>query len=424
MTEDFLHYVWRTKLFDTRHLRTTSGDQVHILHTGVWNHHDGPDFCGAQIRIGNILWVGNVEIHVRTSQWRQHGHHHNDAYRNVILHVVYENDTGDPINHDIPVLELKHYVSFQHYRHYQTLLQHADPFPCSRLVKHVPKRIFVPWQQRMLVERLLDRATPIKQLLAANKNDWQQTLYQSLAAAFGNPSNKEPFAALTQAIPWRIVNQRRNNLFQVESIFFGASGLLDGPLKDAYPRQLAKEFAHWKRKYQIRGIAKLQWKFSGVRPAAFPTLRIAQFAALLTQSDNLINEIIFCTNPQTLGRLFCCVASAYWNNHYRFDRPTKRCQPKRLGQQTIDSLITNLVVPFLFVYGKAHGQEDLCERALRILEQLPPERNQILSAWQSAGVAVLNAGDSQALIHLKKTYCNNHRCLECAAGNYLISGRG
>ncbi len=424
MTEAFLQYIWRTKLFDTQQLRTTTGEAVHIVDTGVWNRQDGPDFCEAQIRIGTILWAGNVEIHVRTSQWRQHKHHHNDAYRNVILHVVYENDLDDPNDLGIPVLELKHYVSLQHYQHYQTLLQYAEPFPCRRLVKHVPKRIFVPWQQRMLVERLMHKAMPINQLLAANKNDWQQTLYQSLAVAFGIPSNKEPFAALTQVIPWSIVNQRRTNLFHLEAIFFGAAGLLDGLWKDDYPRQLAKEFVHWQRKYQIHGIAKSRWKFSGVRPAAFPTVRLAQFAALLAQSENLINKIISCSDLETLRRWFSCTASTYWNNHYGFDRPTKRCQPKRLGQQAIDSLITNWVVPFLFVYGKAHGQEELCERALNILEQLPPERNQILSVWQSAGVAVLNAGDSQALIHLKKTYCNNHRCLECAAGNYLISGRG
>ena len=424
MKEEFISYVWKMRLFDLSNLKTETGDELHIISMGKENHQAGPDFFNAQIKINDIVWAGNVEIHLKASDWLQHGHQNDKAYDNVILHVVYEADI--PINRPdgspYPTLELRQRIAPQLYRNYLYLSSSRQRWiPCDKMFKPdlVDEFTVSAWLDRLLTERLERKTGQMLQCLQNNKSDWESTLYTYLARSFGGNVNGEPFEQLARSLPHRVIAKQRNQAMHTEALLFGQAGLLNNDFKGDYAKQLQNEYKFLQKKYVLIPIHTHVWKFSKMRPGNFPSVRLAQFAALLNKSDKLFTHILETKSAKACRAIFEVQASKYWDNHYRLDIPsTKRV--KKTGSNFIDILLINAVAPLLFLYGSQRAQPKFQDKAFELLESLPPEKNGIIDKWKTLGVSAKNAYESQALLQLKNEYCNNIRCTQCAIGNKLL----
>lgn len=421
MRESFLHFLWRWRRFDAQNLTTTDGQALEILHPGEWNDHAGPDFFNARLRIGDTTWAGNVEMHLRASEWLAHRHSDDAAYDNVVLHVVFEDD--QPIarasGERIPCLELKGRIPAKILENYQRLEHERAWIPCQSFFKNIPDIVRLNWLDRLLVERLEQKTAAVAEMLAATENHWEEAFYRLLARNFGLKVNAEPFEALARSLPLLTLAKHKNDLKQVEALLFGQAGFLEETFKDEWPKALAQEYKFLKHKYDLAPMAASQWKFLRLRPANFPTVRLAQFAALVHQSAHLFSKILEAKNLRELENLFDVQPGDYWLTHFQFDKPSVK-RPKHLGRDFVHLLIINAIAPFLFHYGKTREQEEFQKRALRLLEELPPEANAIVDGWADLGVSAKNAYQTQALIHLKTRYCDAKRCLECAIGNAIL----
>jgi hypothetical protein len=419
--EDFLQYLWKTRSFDHHYLQTTDGEPLEILRPGLHNTDSGPDFFNARVRISNTLWAGNVEVHTRASDWLQHGHQHDEAYDNVILHVVYENDRPILRNNGapLPTLELKGRIDQKLWNRFQQLCSNNSWVPCATQLKQVDALTITGWTERLLVERLEMRADAIIRSLQQNNNDWEETFYQQIARYFGMKVNADPFEWLAKAMPYKILSRHKNSQLVTEALLFGQSGLLPKSDKETYVFLLQREYRLLKQKYRLERNPRHQWKFMRMRPANFPTIRIAQLAALLRNNHKLFRSCMEAEGRDELYALFDVTPSAYWSYHYRFGTQT-RPSAKTIGANTVNTIIINTIIPFLFVYGKKRGDETYTERALRLLEQVPPEDNAIIEGWKNCGWKLRSAFDSQALLQLKEKYCNEKRCLHCAIGNRIL----
>ncbi|MFI5134926.1 MAG: DUF2851 family protein [Chitinophagales bacterium] len=422
MTEKFLHYLWKMKLLKMDELHSASGEKIQIIKTGEHNHDAGPDFLNARIKLGETEWAGNMEIHVRSSEWNQHRHQNDGGYNNVILHVVFEND-AEVFHEDetsVITLAVKNFFDKKIYESYQSLMQSASWIPCENQIRKVNALTISQWLHRLMIERLEEKVQPIILSLEENQNNWEETFYQSIAAAFGAKVNAEPFRMLARMLPVKILAKHKSNLFQLEALLFGTAGFLEEKFSDDYPNQLKKEFEFLKKRHQLLPMKKHVWKFLRLRPANFPTIRIAQFAQLVFNSVHLLSKIVETSDAKSLLKLFECETSDYWLDHYRFDKISAK-RKKQLGKDAIELILINTVAPFLFVYGKMHGDEDLINRSLKLLEEIPSEKNNIITHWKKTGVDAKAAFDSQALLQLKNSYCKNFRCLECAIGHKILS---
>ncbi len=423
MTEKFLHYLWKLKRFRLDGLRASGGEAVQIIRAGDHNFHAGPDFLNARLKIGNEEWAGTVEIHVKASEWNLHHHDKDLAYNNVILHVVYENDR-DVFHEDgtsVACLEIRDHIDSTLFESYSVLMKSEAWIPCANQISEVGEITIIQLLHRMMVERLEEKIRPIEEGLARNGNNWEDTFYHSLSGAFGSKINTEPFIMLAQALPLKILSKHKSSLFQIEALLFGMAGFLNQKFLDEYPEKLRKEFEFLKKKYGLEPLKNYMWKFLRLRPANFPTLRIAQFASLVFNSTHLISKIIENNDPKKMRLMFECGTSEYWNSHYRFDTPSAEMK-KVFGRTAVDLLMINTVAPFLFVYGKLHDETHYMNLALGMLEQLPPEENTIIRLWKETGVTCNSAFASQALLQLKNSYCSNFRCLDCAVGNKILAG--
>jgi hypothetical protein len=422
LKEAFLHYLWRLKRFDLHDLKTTTGEEVQIRDFGEYHQDQGPDFMNARIAIGTTLWAGNVEMHVLASDWRRHRHQEDPAYRNVILHVVYEED--EPVFHPggerIPCLELKNRIPPLVHQRYQALLRNEAWIPCQHLIQEVPESIRAMWLTRLAVERLETKTATIADTLAQLQNDWEETFYRHIAYSFGVKVNCEAFFQLACATPLRILLKCRHQPLQTEALLFGQAGLLEGPFTDEYPIALVQEYRYLKNKYDLTPIQQSAWKFLRLRPASFPTVRIAQFAALLHHHGQLFEKIISLVDLKEMTSLFQVKPADYWLTHYTFDHPSPT-KEKVLGADTIALLTINTIAPVLFLYGEYKGEETFKDQALNLLEKIKAEKNVITDKWQELGLSPAQAAHSQALIQLKSFYCDNKRCLECAIGNAIIN---
>ena len=419
MQENFLHYLWRTRRIDTSNLQTTNGEKLEIQDFGEHNTNAGPDFLNATVRIGDMTWAGNIEMHVKSSEWLVHGHQHDAAYKNVILHVVYEEDTaiGEP---KIPCLELKNLIPQGIYKKYWALLHNETWIPCQYQFFTVPNLTKLMWFDRLLIERLEKKTEAIAVALERNKNDWEETFYQFVTRNFGVAVNAEPMEWLARSLPHLTLAKHKNNLFQLEALIFGQSGLMEKEFKDEYPNILKKEHAFLSHKHKLKPINGTAWKFSRMRPAAFPTIRLAQLADLVHQSTHLFSKVLEIETIADIENLFSVKTSAYWSNHYVFDTPSVTTK-KTMGRDTIDLIIINTIVPFLFYYGKTRQEDRFKDRAFQFLDDLKAENNSITEGWQNLGEIPKTAFQTQALIQLKKEYCDKKRCLECAIGNAILS---
>jgi len=421
MKEDFLHYIWKYRLF-TAPLFTVNGEAVEVLSPGIHNHHAGPDFSDARLRIGSTLWAGNVEIHVNTSDWTRHGHHTDPVYDSVVLHVVYQHDQPVHLN-NLPVAEIKNCIDMGVYNKYRTLMAVRNRVPCHNQVKEVAGSETELWLERMLIERIESRSGQIAGFLQVNSNDWEEAFYMMLARSFGFSLNALPFEMLARSLPYRILAKHAGNPMQCEALIFGQAGLLSHGLADAWPQELFSEYSFLRKKYDLVPVAAHLWKFMRLRPANFPHIRLAQFAAFLSRRGKPLPEVLSCSTAGELTALFDVAASPYWDTQFQFDKPNRK-QVKHLGKSSATLIIINAVLPFMFVYGRETGQDHLCNRALNLFSQFPPESNRITRQWEQAGLSISTAFHSQALISLKTDYCDNYRCLECRIGNLLLRSSG
>ncbi len=421
MKENFLHFIWRWRRFNALNLQTTEGHSIEILQPGEWNHHAGPDFFNARLRIGTTTWAGNVELHLKASEWMAHGHSNDPAYDNVVLHVVLQED--QPVlranGERIPCLELQGRIPPKILENYQRLENERAWIPCQNFFPNTPGILRLNWLDRMLVERLEEKTAAIAQALVATENHWEEAFYRLLARSFGLKVNTEPFETLARCLPLNIVARHKNDLKQVEALVFGQAGMLNKDFEDKHPRALAKEYEFLRHKYSLTPMDAGQWKFLRLRPANFPSIRLAQFAALLHRSVNLFSQILEVETVREMEHHFELQLDGYWLDHFQFDKPSSR-RPKNLGRDFVHLIIINTIIPFLFHWGRAKKLPDLEKRALQLLEQLPPESNTIVHEWETLGLKAKNAYETQAIIQLKTHWCDSKRCLECAIGNAIL----
>ncbi|MCB0661124.1 MAG: DUF2851 family protein [Saprospiraceae bacterium] len=421
MTEEFLHFLWNTHRFDLRDLKTTDNKSVIIKKFGVLNTNAGPDFLDARVIIDGTLWAGNIEFHILSSDWYKHKHNLDRAYDNVILHIVLEENEKvyrDNV-HPIPCVEVKRRVPRNIQLKYVDLLTQTKWIPCEKMLPQVPELTKTMWLQKVLVERIEEKTTLLKEVLHQNQNDWEKSFYIYLARHFGVKINQEPFETLARITPLHIIQKHSANLFELEAILFGQAGFLEEPFNAEYPLSLQKEYRFLKVKYGLQAMEKSNWKFFRLRPVAFPTLRIAQFAAFLHQDARPFSTLISQNSIFELEKYFKVETSTYWHQHYNFEKEGKQL-PKHSGGTMIHRLIINAAVPALFLYGKWKGKDELKEVAFDLLEQIPGEENKIIRTWNKLGLKADTSADSQALIHLKTRYCDPQRCLECSLGTSLL----
>jgi len=421
MSEDFLHYIWRTKNFAFDDLHTTEGIRVEILDFGTHNHEAGPDFKNCKAIIDGTFWAGNIEMHISSSDWKKHGHSSDPAYESVILHVVLEEDAPVFIeDRMIPCLELRGRIPADILSRYRKLMHMESWVPCAAHLSAVPAFTKEHCLERMLVERLELRTEYFRELQSQNDGDWEEVLYISLARSFGFKSNGDPLERLARLIPLKLIRSLRDDPIAIESLFFGMAGMLNQIFVDAYPIELQKRFTHLVHKYDMHPMDRRSWQWGRLRPANFPTIRIAQFARFMSATEHLISHLVEASSLKSLRGMFFVGRSMYWEDHSDFDKPSKK-RARSLGAGSVYSILINSVCPFLFIYGKYRGSERLCERALDYFMEIPAEQHRITRGWTGIGMPNLNAGHSQALIHLKAHYCNHHKCPSCAIGNHILT---
>lgn len=422
LKEEFLHHIWKFGLFNQRELVTTDQRSVEVIKAGTHNHQAGPDFFNAKVKIADATWVGNVEIHVDERDWFRHGHHTDKAYNNVVLHVVHQAADGsqNQLGNDIPVLELRSRISQSQFDLYASFIESKQYIPCAGLLKRADPFIVSNWLGGTLVERLERKSTIILERLNQNRGDWRQTLFEQVAINFGFKVNALPMELLARSIPVNLLAKYRHSLNVLEALLFGQAGLLNTTFSDKYPQLLQNEYVFLQKKHGLVPIKVEGWKFGRLRPPNFPTIRIAQLAAVVHQSQELFSALITTSNVRELHKLFSGSASAYWDKHHRFDAESTRIQPKAIGKASLDNILINTVAPFLFAYSRHLDSTEHLNTALELLESISPEDNTVVRKMREIGFPAGNAAQSQALLELKSQYCDAKKCLSCAIGGHLL----
>lgn len=421
MKEEFLHFLWKYRLFISP-LTTTLNEPIEVIRPGVQNTDAGPDFVDARLRIGDTQWAGNVEAHVLASSWYDHNHDKDSSYDNVILHLVLNNDKPAKRTNGqvIPCLECDKIIPTALYETYKGLMNSKLWIPCARIIRSCPEIVIGSWIETQLVERLAAKTAAIEMILKTTGNDWEETFYRLLARSFGLKINTLPFELLAASLPHKILARHHDQPVQVDALIFGQAGFLDYNFTGGYPAMLKKEFEFLSKKYSLQPMDISVWKFLRLRPVAFPTIRLAQFSALIQSTASLFSRVLETKEIDQLRSIFKLKASEYWDTHYRFDKQSSDLVPKLLGDQGIDLLLINAVVPMLFCYGRLHQSDEFKTRAFNLLEALPPESNATVNRWKSLGIPVKDAFTSQALLNLKTSYCDHKKCLNCRIGNELL----
>lgn len=421
--EALLQYIWQFKLFNTRNLCSSTGEKLEILHTGFKNPNAGPDFLEAQIRIDQTLWVGQVEIHKSAADWYHHKHHLDLSYDNVILHVVYEADRGAAIYRKdasaVPCLVLKPLVNPELFERYAELMAQLEPLPCGRLIHTVDMLHIQSMVTRCAIERLEQKTTSILALLKSLNGDWAESFYRLMAKNFGFKVNALPFEMLAAALPQRWFQKHRKNPKQIEALVFGTAGLLQGKFKDTYPVQLQQEYQYLKVKYQLKPLEPSLWKFARMHPQNFPSLRLAQFSALIVRSYKLFSTLLKAKSLKELNTFFKNLpVSAYWQSHLRFDRVGQA--HTQIGDTSIQLLTINTLAPCLYAYGTYINKAVYRDRAIALLEDLPAENNHIIRYFKNKNITLQHALDSQGLLQLYTRYCSVKKCLSCSIGLKIL----
>lgn len=424
--EKLLHYVWKHRLFPLEAMYTTDGQPLEVIDPGLANPHAGPDFFNAKVRIGDTLWVGNVELHLRSSDWQRHGHHTDAAYDSVVLHVAEVVDADVVTSNGLHLPQLQLSIPDHLRQSYEELLRTDDYPRCWRVLPRVPSLTVHSWMSALLCERVQERSDRCLQRLAATDGDWNRTWFITLARNFGFGVNGDAFEQWATHFPLYAAAKHRDNVFQLEALFLGSAGLLDeealppsshdAALVDDYYLRLCREWEYLSHKFQLTSpMRAAAWRYLRLRPQSFPHLRLVQLAQLYAHQQATPDRLLRAADRTALHQALETGVSDYWRTHYLFGMSSQRSD-KRLSATSRDLIIINTVSPMLFAYGQAHNEEAFQERALALLEELKPERNFILRQWQQCGIHVETAADSQALIQLKRNYCDRHDCLRCRFG--------
>jgi hypothetical protein len=417
MTERLLQYIWQFQYFNRRELQVSTGENLQIIHPGTWNVHQGPDFLQASIKINGTLWVGNVELHVLTSDWFKHLHQHDKNYSSVILHVVWKNDQNEETS-AIPILQLWDKVPKMLLKQYEDLMLNQLFIPCEQHIGSVGDVIWTAWKERVLVERLHRKVVLIQTYLKQTNDHWEETFWWLLSRNFGIKVNADAFEAIARSLSINVLVRHKNQIHQLEALLLGQAGLLEKKFSEKYPRMLAREYHFLKNKYKLDPIHE-PIHFLRMRPENFPTVRLAQLATLINQSSHLFSKLIETTAVMEVKKLLAVTANDYWHYHYRTDE-TSPFKPKKLGPQMVNNIITNTIVPILFAYGQLQGKTQFKEKALGWLAELNAEENSITRRFAVLGRTCKSAFDSQFILELKEAYCDKRRCLDCAVGNFLL----
>jgi hypothetical protein len=420
MQEEFLHYLWVNKKLPFTQLKTHLNETLEINHFGQYLQNAGPDIFNAQISINTQKWAGNIEIHIKSSDWYLH-HHEKDAnYDNVILHVVWENDT--PIfrkdNSEIPTLELKKYVPLSEINKYKSLITSKSWINCENQIGIVDNFIWENWLECLFLNRLERKSEIIDKRLIETNNNWEAVFFEMLFKNFGLNTNGDCFLQVAKSIPFSIVRKERFDVENLEALFFGKLNLLNEPIEDEYHTKLAAHWSYLKIKYNLESEYGLYPQFFKLRPDNFPTIRLSQLAGLLCINQNLFFQLIQANSYAQIKQLLKSETSEYWKNHYNFSK-VSQTKSKGLTHSFIDLIIINTVIPIKFCYAKHQGKLNI-EALIGLLEEMPAEKNAILKNFSDLNIKTKNAFQSQSLLELKKEYCNKNKCLNCAVGLQLL----
>lgn len=420
LTERLLQFIWQFQYFNKNKLITTNDEPLLIIHPGTYNIHQGPDFFGAKIKVGNAVWAGNIEIHINASDWLLHQHQNDNNYNNVILHVVWNEDkqltnaNGTPI----PTFVIEPYVSKLMLEHYQTLMQEQGFVPCEHYLPVLSSLGWQSWQERLLMERLQSRASTVFQKLEKTGNHWEEVFWHLLARNFGMPVNADAFESMAQRIPVAILAKHKNQVQQLEALLLGQANLLNVESNDDYVLLLQREYLFLKNKYKLEKSHSAPL-FLRMRPANFPTVRLAQLAMLVHQSEHLFSRILETKESKEVVQFLNVTANDFWHYHYQLNA-TSDYKTKVLGEQMAENILINTVVLVVFAYGLYHNNQSYKDKALEWLMQIKGEQNSVIKSWKSFGVPAENALQTQALLELKKNYCDKRKCLDCAVGNKIL----
>ena len=413
--EQLLHYVWKHKIFPLKELKTTTGQQVEVIDTGLANTDAGPDFFNAKLKLDGVLWIGNIEIHERSSDWFKHGHHADTGYNSVILHIASEIDTEISRSNGERIPQIQLICPEAVRTNYKELLETDSYPPCYRIIPSLPPFTAHSWMTALQMERFEQKATLLNERLKRCQGNWEDAFFITLARNFGFGLNGDAFETWAHQLPFRAVDKHRNDLFQIEAIFFGQAGILEDSDGDGYYLRLKKEYIYLQHKFELIPMNTSLWRFLRLRPTNFPHIRIAQLACLYHRAYGLLSRIMETETLQGVRDILKGGTSEYWLTHYTFGGSSPS-RPKALSNTSLDLLIINTVVTFLYAYGLHKGNPVLCARAGSFLEELKAENNYITRMWEQYGMKASNAADSQALIQLKKEYCDKKKCLYCRIG--------
>ena len=430
--EELLHYCWKHRFYPPTGLRTQSGKEVEVLDPGLHNRNAGPDFFNAKIRLDGTLWVGNVEIRDRSSDWFQHGHDKDHAYDNVVLHVAGVLDTDVVCANGLRPEQVQLSVPPEIERDYAELSTTENYPPCYKIVPDLTRLMLHSWMSALQTERLEEKTEQIRRRAADSEGSWEKAYFITLARSYGFGINGEAFEEWARSIPLHAVDHHRDNLFQVEAIFLGQAGLLDlnamperhreAAVQEGYFPRLRNEYLYLQHKFGLTPMDHLHWRFLRLRPQNFPHVRLAQLAMLYHTGQAGLSRLVGCQAVKEAIELYNTGVSSFWETHYNFG-PASKANSKHLSKASLNTLLINVAVPLLFAYGRHRSDESLCDRAFDFLEALKAEDNNVTRMWQQVGLKVDNAGDSQALIQLKKAYCDRRDCLRCRIGyEYLKRG--
>lgn len=421
MKEDFLHFLWYTQNFNSEHLQTTDNESIIIKDQGSWNQDAGPDFSNSHIKIGEQEWFGNVEIHIKSSDWILHKHQFDPVYDNVILHVVLKDDKviHNSNKQTIKTLELKDRINKEMLDQYESLMKNKYWIACeSQIPKIDPFLIQMNLEDKVL-ERLRNKTIEIQKALSLQNQNWEEVFYQFLAKSFGSKINALPFYMLAQQTPVHLLNKYKNDLFKIQALLFGQAGFLSRSFEDDFPKRLQNEYNFQKVKHQIKPLDFSMWKFMRMRPANFPSLKIAQFAQLIFQSSNLFSKALAAKNLKEYEYMFELKMADYWMDHFIFDKKSKR-RKKTLGKNSIHLILINTICPFLFQYGNYRREQKYIDKAIALLQAIPAENNKITRDFVKIGFPIHSAYESQAVLNLKKHYCDQRKCAYCKIGYEIL----
>lgn len=425
MQEAFLHYLWKYKKIRHSNLKTAQGEVLKLIKVGEQNKNSGPDFFNARLEIGGQQWAGNVEIHLKSSDWYVHNHEQDKAYQNIILHVVWEHDTEvfRQDNTAIPTLELKSYIEDKLLSNYKKLKAAKTKWIyCQENISSVDDFLLNNWLERIYLERLERKWLEIENLLETSKNNWEEVLFKLLAKNFGLKVNGEAFLSLANSLEWQILSKLLTDRQQLEAVLFGQANLLEEDEQDPYCLQLKKEYAYLKHKFSLSNQGVLPVQFFRLRPPNFPTIRLAQLAAVYSSYKNVFSKLIAIKNKQDAYNFFKVSVSSFWKSHYTF-KSTSKISNKQLTKPFIDLLLINTIIPLQYAYAKHMGKHTGGDWLFLALS-IKPEKNSIVEKFSNLKPITKSAMHSQAIIQLKTEYCDKQKCLQCAIGNFILKGKG